>query len=67
MESALIGGLISVIGVLAGIGYRNIDKRLGKLERKTGATLTAMVFFIAGQNPVPNEVLSSLKSAMEDS
>jgi hypothetical protein len=67
MESALIGGLISIIGVLAGIGYRNIDRRLGKLERKTGATLTAMVFFVAGQNPVPDTVLASLKNAMEDS
>lgn len=67
MESALIASLISVIGILGGIGYRTVDKRLGKLERKTSATLTAMFFFVSHQNPVPSEVLTSLKDAMEDS
>ncbi len=67
MEGALVASLITVIGVLAGLGYRNVDRRLGKLERKTSATLTAMFFFISNQNPAPKEVMASLKSAMEDS
>ncbi len=67
MEATIIGGLLGVIGILAGLGYRNVDKRLGKLERKTSAMLTALFFLVGHQNPVPKEVLTSLKAAMEDS
>ena len=67
MEAALVAGLLGVIGVLIGLAYLAGNKRLGKLERKTSAILTALFFLVSHQNPVPQEVLVSLKDAMEDS
>ena len=67
MEAAIIAGLLGVIGVLIGLFYRDGFKRITKLEKKTSALLVAMFFFVSNQNPVPKEVLASLKEAMEDS
>lgn len=63
--TVLVGALSSVVLTLVSLGYRDITRRLGNMELKQSAMLTALMFVVmATKDPVPPEVTRALQEAM---